>query len=331
MSSRRDPSAPPPPRTGVHSLVWAIGAFGLLIVLALVPSLVGDARFEVEDAAHQEDQMLQGMPAGEDYPDCSEYGLAEDDPRSEPKPLYVSAPSGSPHAPTVDGVNLDQHFSSGGMSGRYHVFARDIDYSKPVGLVVRLHGDGAEEYAKPWGMLNCMAQVAASYNAILVVPLTPDPAKDLTWWKEMDENQPWLMDLVQRQLPGTYPIDPSRVWWMGYSGGAEMLSYGVVPDHLDAVTGGAIMVGGGGAPRYASVKPSAEQAQDTRLYWLVGAQDDGTDPREPFDARTAAVEGSAWYERVGFAGVRLNILNGRDHLNVPQVSLLDQILSAHAR
>ena len=330
MSSHRDGPTPPRSRTGRSSLVGALVAFILLIALALVPSLISDARFGDEDAAHQEDQMLQGMPADEDYPSCSEYGMASDDPRAEPEPLYTSAPSGSPQSPTVKGISLDQHFSSDGVSGRYHVFARGIDYSKPVGLVVRLHGDGAEEYAKPWGMLNCMAQVAASHNAILLVPLTPDPAEDLTWWKEMDSNRPWLMDLVQQRLPESFPIDRDRVWWMGYSGGAEMLSYGVVPENLDAVTGGAIMVGGGGAPRYATLRPTAEQAQHTPLYWTVGARDDGTDPREPFDARSAAVEGSAWYERHGFAGVRLSVMNGHDHYTVPQVGLLDAVLDARA-
>ena len=132
---------------------------------------------------------------------------------------------------------LDVH----GIRSRYHVFARGVDFSKPVGVVMRLHGDGAYEYDHPEGLLNCMASVAASHNMILVAPRTPDHEGTRTWWENIGESSEWLSGLISQLREDYDNVDTHNMWWMGYSGGAELISYGLLAQEPENITAGAIM------------------------------------------------------------------------------------------
>ena len=255
-------------------------------------------------------RVIQDQPPGL----CTEFGLANDDPRA--------------HAeldPTSPDVRLDASHRGGGDRGRYHLFTQGIDWERPVGLLVRLHGDGAEEFTVPEGLLSCLAAEAASHNMVLLAPLTPDRSRGRTWWSDLDANLDWLESLVDSQTE-ELGIDPERVWWMGYSGGAEMISYGVLAQEPRLVTGGALLVAGGGAPRRTPTTAPASLRQGTCLQWVVGAEDDGSDPIEDFDALSAARAGSASYAEAGYEKVGLRVVPGEDHLSLPQSGLLDQVL-----
>lgn len=264
--------------------------------------------------------------------DCTPYGLEANDPRAHPRTVTTdddAAESGD-EDPTQAGElgRLEQSFTNEGVTGRYHVIDGGVDPSEPVGLVIHLHGDGGAEYADPSGRTTCLAAVAASHNALLVVPLTPDCSGRCTWWTQLRPNLQWLRALVEDRLLTDLPVQRDRLTWMGYSGGAEMLSYGVLSGARDLVTSGAVMVGGGGSPRSLQEPATQEQRDALRMWWFTGRQDDGTDPKASFDAVSAATRGHEFYEDRGFQQTRLMLLPDRDHFDMPDARILDELLDA---
>lgn len=106
-----------------------------------------------------------------------------------------------------------------------------------------------------------------------------------------------------------------------------MLSYGTVPSSQPLVTGGALLLGGGGAPEALDEPlPDATKRRTLPLTWVVGEFDDGTTSEDHFDALAAAREGSDWYRREGFGNVHLEIVPGCDHYTVPQPQVLASFL-----
>ncbi|MDO4918416.1 hypothetical protein [Kocuria sp.] len=261
--------------------------------------------------------------------DCTRYGLSAEDSRAHPHTVTrATQPTDEDQTQAGALGRLDQSFTDRGVTSQYHVVDGGVDTSKPVGLVVDLHGDGGAEFTEPGGRTTCLAAVAASHNALLVVPLTPDCHGDCTWWRDMAPNLRWLRALTEKELLRNLPVQKDRITWMGYSGGAEMLSYGVLSDARDLVTGGAVMVGGGGAPSSLGTAPTAEQKRQLRMWWFTGAQDDGAGEDSDFDAVTAATDGQHFYEARGFTRTRLELLPGHTHFDMPDASILDELLGA---
>lgn len=218
-------------------------------------------------------------------------------------------------------------FRHAGAESTYRMYSHGIDWDKPVGVVVFLHGDGAYEYLYSDRLPSCLAAVAAAHNLILVQPLTP--AGDLTWWTQLRTNTDWLEAFYSEEISALDGVDPERVWWMGYSGGAEMISYGLLPLAGHTVTAGAILVGGGGAPDRSGHSVPAGRVADLPLYWVTGRGDTGEDPREPFDALTAATEGADAYRSQGFEAVSTDFGRDDDHFTIDQIEILHSILQDH--
>ncbi|WP_243635612.1 hypothetical protein [Kocuria tytonicola] len=261
--------------------------------------------------------------------DCTAYGLAADDPRAHPHTV-TRATQETAEDQTQAGPlgRLDQSFTDRGVTSRFHVIDGGVDTSRPVGLVVDLHGDGGAEFYEPGGRSTCLAAVAASHNALLAVPLSPDSNGDRTWWENMRVNLGWLRALTTKELLRNSPVQHDLVTWMGYSGGAEMLSYGVLSDARDLVSHGAVMVGGGGAPDALGTAATDNEKRNLRMWWCTGAEDDGSDPDSDFDAVRAATRGHGFYQQRGFQRTRLELLPGHDHFDMPDALILDELLSA---
>lgn len=225
-------------------------------------------------------------------------------------------------------TSTDHTFALGGRSSTYRVYDGGVDKAEPVGVVVRLHGDGAYEYDHSPTFLDCLASVAATHNMLFVAPRTP--SRDLTWWGRLDRNVDWLDAWFREDIVGLDGVDPGRVWWMGYSGGAEMLTYGLLPQQGDLVTAGALMVGGGGAPTRAADLSGLplERRPDLPLVWVTGARDDGRDPEAEFDALGASREGAEFYREQGFARVATDFIRDDDHFTIDQIEILHTTLSA---
>lgn len=290
-------------------------------VLAVILVLLGLLVFFGPTVPLSQDEDPEAGAAGPAR--CEEHGISSPDPRADPEPVSGAENEG---AGAEGAVQLDQEFTADGVTSGYHLYTRDVDFDEPVGVVVRLHGDGGAEYAEPDGLLNCLAAVAASHNMMLLAPLTPDVNGEETWWEDISTNLPWLQDLLSARVLETYAPDTEDVWWMGYSGGAEMISYGVLPRSPQVVTGGAVMIGGGGSPGALREEPTAEQRASLDLTWITGTLDDGSVPYAPFDALTAAQEGSSWYREQGFQQVRAEFPEGEDHFSLPQARILEDAL-----
>lgn len=258
---------------------------------------------------------------------CTTYGLAADDPRAEPTQIIdASFRAGTTYSAAGELGEMAQTFTHNGLTGQYHVIDGGVDTNKPVGLVMHLHGDGAREYHDPSGRVTCLAAVAASHNALLVVPRSPDKTGAPTWWEDLKGNRDWLTSLVNDRILQDYPVDRNRITWMGYSGGAEMLSYGILAGPRDLVTGGAALVGGGGAPQGLTTDPTESQLETMPLWWVTGTEDDGSSTSAPFDAVSAAESGAAFYDDQGFERVDLQLLTGRNHYNMPDARILDDLM-----
>ncbi|WP_143336620.1 hypothetical protein [Corynebacterium pacaense] len=272
--------------------------------------------------------------------DCTDFGIAPGDALSSVDPVMIPAADvengegwargGSPwdngEVSAAEGVQLGRHFDSGSVRGRYHLFTRGVDFTRPVGMMVRLHGDGGDEYRNPDGEMACMAAVAAAHNMITLVPRTPDRST-MTWWRDLTPNTEWVTKLAAR-VAADNGVAEDSTWWVGYSGGAEMISYGLIPKRPEALSVGAVMFGGGGAPKDVELTVPDRIRTTARLHWITGELDDGTGTEDGFNAIRAAREGSQWYRERGFTGVETNFPPDRNHFDLPQVGMMNDILNA---
>jgi poly(3-hydroxybutyrate) depolymerase len=138
------------------------------------------------------------------------------------------------------------------------------DRALPVPLVVVLHGDNdnARERAAKWH-----AAVARRGWALLSLEC---PAKlgcpDGSWYK-WDHDPGWIREQV-REVFARAPIDPSRIYLVGWSGGATFIGKHVQNWPLMFA---AIVLHGGGVP------PRRDDCPDAPLpaYFLVGDRNPG--------------------------------------------------------
>lgn len=219
--------------------------------------------------------------------------------------------------------------ASNGMSGNYHVIDDHVDYSRPVGLIVQLHGDGAGEfqnYPNGHGKLTQIQPVAQRHNMVLLSARTPSFEEgDHTWWAgNGTAKSDYLAELINAVAYGNYPVDRSRVWFSGYSGGAEQLTYHFLSRHLGLVSGGgALMTGGGGARGL--LNSPLQTRPNFRLHWLTGTDDRTTS----FCGTCAAATGIAHYVPQGFIRSTIDVRPGYDHYELQglEAGVLDQLIS----
>jgi hypothetical protein len=208
--------------------------------------------------------------------------------------------------------------ASNGYASTYRLYAGGLDWSKPVGLLMHFHGDGAFEYTNPtdpWslGGPDGIIARAKAENMIVVVPLTPDDNGAVTWWEWWGpaENPQYAVELIG-SIASEYNIDLGRMWFSGYSGGAQFITRDLMPalgSILPSIIGGFVVFGGGGAPRR---EVDASAAGWWQCRWIVGELDDGTEPGDGFNARAAAEQGEAWYRERGFP-TTLTVLDDQGH------------------
>lgn len=245
--------------------------------------------------------------------------------------LYLvggQGPTSSPtQGPLVDSVRQLTFTDSRGQTSGYSIWAAHIDPDEPVGMLVHLHGDGGYEYKNdpdswyltgPTGNLT----LAQARNMILVVPFTPDREIDEinteTWWEDIVPHVGWAMELTQNLL-STYSVDLTRVWFSGFSGGAEAISHQVIPHHLAELgvhAGGFVILGGGGTP-YKITQTVASSPIKPRfpITWVVGENDRPEFAYDEYDGRGQAEAGEATYRAYGWT-TDIVIVPGKQHLLV---------------
>lgn len=199
-----------------------------------------------------------------------------------------TAPTGSTGVKLSDRTN--ETFSANGLSSIYHLYSEGVS-GAPKGLVVYLDGDAQYAIDNPTdgyilsGSNGLVDAVQAKGYMVLAIR-TPDDATD-TWWKSGDENATYAVALT-KQILSEAKLD--NVWFVGYSGGSQLITKFLVPDHAaELPIAGTLVTGGGGSPGNLS------GSVNFPMYWLTGTDDVDSD----YDAISDAKEGAAFYKGEG--------------------------------
>ena len=222
------------------------------------------------------------------------------------------------------GVLSDQNdvsFTSAGYTSTYHLYSSTIDTSKPIGLMLHFHGDGAWDYdnynsdsALDADGAKGLVQVARDYNMIFVSVKTPvsgsicDSAAPC-WWDNGNTNSDYVAALMQ-DLYGKYNIDKTKIWYVGFSGGSQLITQYLVVRHSDLVEGGgAVIFGGGGSPVRPAAWPkpifninniSQRFKNNFKMFWFTGKKDNGQGSADGYNALADAQDGVQWFSDNGF-------------------------------
>ena len=222
-------------------------------------------------------------------------------------------------ARTMSSATYQSYTSPAGTTSQYHVYANNLDYSKPVGVVFYFDGDywqrdESKVYTPDEGMLAAMGKIANARNMVFVPVISPDTnasGDGITWWEDMNTNGEFFRSFA-KSFVSENNLDASQVWTMGYSGGAEFITYELT-DHNTAWRngGGSIMVAGGDSD--GSVDADAT-TKGLPMYWWVGAKDtSGNTNPVTWSARGAVESGYNAYLGAGFSDARVKLIDGFSH------------------
>ena len=222
-------------------------------------------------------------------------------------------------ARTMSSATYQSYTSPAGTTSQYHVYANNLDYSKPVGVVFYFDGDywqrnESKVYTPDEGMLAAMGKIANARNMVFVPIISPDTnasGDGITWWEDMNTNGEFFRSFA-KSFVSENNLDASQVWTMGYSGGAEVITYELT-DHNTAWRqgGGSIMVAGGDSD--GSVDADAT-TKASPMYWWVGANDtSGNTNPVTWSARGAVESGYNAYLGAGFSDARVKLIDGFSH------------------
>ena len=225
----------------------------------------------------------------------------------------------APRARTMSSATYQSYTSPAGTTSQYHVYANNLDYSKPVGVVFYFDGDywqrnESKVYTPDEGMLAAMGKIANARNMVFVPIISPDTnasGDGITWWEDMNTNGEFFRSFAKSFI-NQNNLDASQVWTMGYSGGAEFITYELT-DHNTAWRngGGSIMVAGGDSD--GSVDADAT-TKGLPMYWWVGANDtSGNTNPVTWSARGAVESGYNAYLSAGFSNARVKLIDGFSH------------------
>lgn len=239
-------------------------------------------------------------------------------PAAQPAQTAQATQAASGVAATRTNQTFLSYTSPAGTTSQYHVYAEGVDFSKPVGVVFYFDGDywrnDQSKVYDPSGELAQMAASAAAQNMLFVPVISPDANRydaGVTWWEDMERNGEFFRSFASSFIAAN-GVDSSNVWTMGYSGGAEFITYELT-DHNTAWRngGGSIMVAGGDSD--GSVDADAT-TKASPMYWWVGANDtSGNTNPVTWSARGAVESGYNAYLGAGFSDARVKLIDGFSH------------------
>lgn len=205
-------------------------------------------------------------------------------------------PTGGSGGSRVDAAR--QLYGNGTVSSNYHLYASHLRGKAPHGVIFYLHGDGGWEYSDRKDSPTAKyVQVAREHNLMLVVPKTP--AADGTWWGQKTSGA-YATDLLDH-LGTRYDLDLNRIYWVGFSGGADVITEQVVQSHSDGWTGGGALILGGGPGEWGYLGKKAPLSDALKknfpMHWVVGADDTPSRGGSSgnYDALRAAKDGHSYY------------------------------------
>jgi len=168
------------------------------------------------------------------------------------------------------------------------------------GLVVYLHGDGADEYSSFGGSLDTIAGhrkmaallVRAPDSALLQSRHTGEIARIPSWQAEpVPENAQSLDSLIRFVIGDHLGVNTDKVIFVGTSGGAYFLTEYFMSLHGDKYAGGAILLCGGNTNTSGAPFGSQGWRSSFPLYYYTHSQDPVIS-----DVRASALQ----YDGLGF-------------------------------
>ncbi|MEU7992418.1 hypothetical protein [Rothia amarae] len=232
--------------------------------------------------------------------------------------------AGSAFSATISTAPAEAYTTTGQFrpygNSQYHVYANGIDWSQPVGVVFYLDGDYWEKWQSKVHnpsdpALTGMAKVANERNMLFVPVISPDqnPSGDgITWWENQYSNGNYFRSFANWFISNT-AVDRSKVWTLGYSGGAEIETFELNARNQESwrTGGGSIMVGGGNSNGILTAPSSNFKGMP--MDWYVG-YGDGAGVTWPtnWSAWGAAHAGNSVYRNSGFYNTNMNHTAG-DH------------------
>lgn len=191
-----------------------------------------------------------------------------------------------------------------GVSSTYHL----THPAGARGLLVYL--DGTDQYAvdHPDGDIlggpDGLEALAAARGLAVLTPRAPDGRQ---WHTDLDRSGSWVADLMP--AVAAY-LGVSEIWLVGYSSGAQLITKRLLPAHPDLCTGGAFIIGGGGAP-----SGQLDSNPSCPVWWITGDADRGQDATDPYDALTDARAGARAYASTGATAI-ISTPPGVDHEDI---------------
>lgn len=223
------------------------------------------------------------------------------------------APVNSPvvaHAAATADRSYATFTDSRGLSSQYHLFTSQV--KGPVrGVVVYLDGDGQYGVTRGLrgyalgGTQGLIAQAGAKGYAV-AAPISPDSTR--TWWRRGSANAHYVSQFVTKMQKD---LGVREVRLVGFSGGSQLITKYLLPAYPKQFTsGGALVTGGGGAPRSAPTLPGFS------LHWMTGSRDNGATASDGYNALADARRGYRAYRTAG-AAVSMDVPSGKDHMDMP--------------
>lgn len=200
---------------------------------------------------------------------------------------------------------------STGLRSTYHLFTSKVQ--GPVrGVVIYLDGDGQYGVTRGvggyalGGNTGLVAQAGAKGYAV-AAPVSPDTSSR-TWWRNGSANARYVSQFVT-QMQSELGVREVRL--VGFSGGSQLITKHLLPGYSSQFTsGGALITGGGGAPR------SAPSVPGFTLHWMTGSLDTGATASDGYNALADARRGHSAYKAAG-AQATIAVPQGKDHGHMP--------------
>ena len=252
-------------------------------------------------------------------------------PAAQPAQTAQATQAASGVAATRTNQTFLSYTSPAGTTSQYHVYAEGVDFSKPVGVVFYFDGDywrnDQSKVYDPSGELAQMAASAAAQNMLFVPVISPDANRydaGVTWWEDMERNGEFFRSFASSFIAAN-GVDSSNVWTMGYSGGAEFITYELnTKPQTWRNGGGSIMVAGGGLDEGT---PSAA-LKSQPMFWYANSNDgSGETYPQTWSARGAVEGGYDAYLAAGYTNASATVLNGSGHFDYNFSQILSNSLS----
>lgn len=208
-----------------------------------------------------------------------------------------NAPSTPSSAPSRGERRNAPFTDSAGTSSTFHLLGQPARMS---GIVVYLDGDGmsghdaaASGRGEQGPLDGTDGIVEAAVRRGFVVLSIRTPSSDGTFWRDMDRNADYVDELTRHV---SEQLGTNQVALVGYSGGANLITRGLLVRHAGLCTVTAVVAGGGGAQ---SVPPAPSRGTCPVL-WATGTNDVAAAANDGYDAISDARAGAAAYSARGW-------------------------------